>query len=130
MSDTLKKVMLVEDDEEIAFMTVVALQDFGGLEVRHCPSGHEALACFDEFAPQIVLMDVMMPGLDGPGTLESLRRKPSAKDVPVVFMTAKAQTHQQQEYLDLGAVAVIAKPFNPIELAERLNTIWHSARGD
>lgn len=127
MSSSLKKIMLVEDDEQIAFMTLIALQDIGNFEVLHCSGGQAALDAFDDFEPQIVLMDVMMPEMDGLETLKALRRNPRASDVPVVFMTAKVQTHQQQGYYDLGAVGVIAKPFDPITLSQQVSDLWQRA---
>ncbi|MFD2174718.1 response regulator [Rhodobacter lacus] len=128
MPDGLNKIMLVEDDAQIAFMTVMALEDLGGFEVMHCDNGQAALDNFDAFAPQIVLMDVMMPGIDGPETLKALRINPLARTVPVVFMTAKVQPHQQQGYFDLGAVGVIAKPFDPMTLSDRVVGLWQAAQ--
>ena len=127
MADDLKRVMLVEDDEHIAFVTVMSLEEIGGFEVRHFDGGQAALNGFDSFAPQIVLMDVMMPEMDGPETLSRLRQNPKAKDVPVVFMTAKAQTHEVKSYLEMGATGVIIKPFDPMTLCDHVRDFWTEA---
>lgn len=127
MAEELKRIMLVEDDEHIAFVTVMALEEIGGFEVRHFDGGQNALDGFDSFAPQIVLMDVMMPEMDGPETLSRLRQNPLAANVPVVFMTAKAQMHEQKGYLDLGATGIIVKPFDPMTLSDQVRSFWRSA---
>ncbi len=127
MAEQLKRIMLVEDDEHIAFVTVMSLEEVGGFEVRHFDGGQAALDGFDAFAPQIVLMDVMMPGMDGLETLTRLRQNPAAKTVPVVFMTAKAQMHEQKTYLELGAAGVIVKPFDPMTLSDQVKSFWQSA---
>jgi CheY-like chemotaxis protein len=93
--------------------------------VLACGSGAEALSRLEEFAPDLVLLDVMMPGMDGPATLEALRRLPSGA-VPVVFMTARVQAHEILQYREMGAVDVIAKPFDPMTLAETVQTLWRS----
>jgi len=126
MSEILKRILLVEDDEKIAFVAVMVLEEFGGFKVRHCDSGQKALECFDAFAPQLVLLDVMMPGMDGPETLRNLLQNPNAQHVPVVFLTAKAQKHEQKAYFDTGAVGVIVKPFDPMALSDQVRSYWHA----
>ena len=127
MADMLKRIMLVEDDEHIAFVTVMSLEEIGDFEVMHFDGGQAALDGFDSFAPQIVLMDVMMPGMDGPETLSRLRQNPKAKGIPVVFMTAKAQTHEVKAYLEMGAAGVIIKPFDPMTLSDHVRRFWTEA---
>jgi len=124
MSDKLEKLLYVEDDESIAEIVMMTLQELGGFEVLHCDGGQKALDAIVDYAPQLVLMDVMMPGMDGPETFARLRQLPGMQDVPVVFMTAKAQTHEQQSYLELGAVGVIVKPFDPMTLADQVRDMW------
>ena len=124
MSAALNRLLYVDDDPDIQTIASLALVDIGGLELLMCGSGREALARYKEFAPQLILLDVMMPGLDGPATLEALRRLPDWAATPVVFITAKVRSQERQRYLDLGAVEVIAKPFDPMALAEQLRAIW------
>jgi CheY-like chemotaxis protein len=83
-----------------------------------------ALAKVDDFAPDLILLDVMMPGMDGPATLAQLRKRPVSADTPVIFMTAKVQREEIDRFLALGAVAVIPKPFDPLTLADEVEAIW------
>ncbi|NKD87227.1 response regulator [Haematospirillum sp. 15-248] len=124
---TLQRVLYVEDDPDIQAIATLALVDVGGLKVTACSSGDEALSAFPSADPQIVLLDVMMPGMDGPGTLQALRKLPGGDRVPVAFMTAKVQSHEVARYLDMGAAGVISKPFDPMTLAEQVRTIWQRA---
>ncbi|WP_151704069.1 response regulator [Nitrincola alkalilacustris] len=120
----LQKLMYVEDDEDIQVIARLALQTVGGLGVEICSSGEEALARIDEIAPQMILLDVMMPGMDGPETLRHLRDLPEFADTPIAFMTAKVQPQEVQSFMKLGACAVIAKPFDPMTLAQEVRKIW------
>ncbi|PYQ63896.1 MAG: hypothetical protein DMF53_08965 [Acidobacteria bacterium] len=121
----LRRILFVEDDPDIQVVATMALESLGGFTVFPCGSGAEALSRFAEISPDLVLLDVMMPGMDGPATLTALRQLP-AGDVPVVFMTARVQAHEIARYREMGAVDVIAKPFDPMTLAETVQTIWRS----
>ena len=121
----LRRILFVEDDPDIQVVATMALESLGGFTVLACGSGAEALSRFDEFAPELVLLDVMMPGMDGPATLAALRQLPSG-GVPVVFMTARVQAHEIADYRGMGAVDVIAKPFDPMTLAATVQAIWRS----
>ena len=125
-SPDLRRILFVEDDPDIQVVATMALEALGGFSVTACGSGNEALARFPELAPDLVLLDVMMPGMDGLATLEALRRLPEAATVPVVFMTARVQDHETARYLELGAADVIAKPFNPMTLSDTVRSIWRS----
>ena len=76
--------------------------------------------------PDLVLLDVMMPGMDGPSTLQALRAIPSLAETPVIFMTAKAQAHEIEHYKALGALDVITKPFDPMQLSQQIHRIWNT----
>ncbi|GGO35737.1 response regulator [Deinococcus humi] len=131
MIEELRRVLLVEDDPDIQAVALIALEDIGGLQVQACDSGSEALERFAAFNPDLVLLDVMMPGMSGPETLAALRALPGGYRVPVVFMTAKVQKGEVQKYLELGAAGVIPKPFEPMTLADDLRglvQIHHSER--
>jgi len=120
----LQRVLCVEDEADIRTVVQIALLDLGGMQLEVCSSGPEALAAAPGFAPDLILLDVMMPGMDGPATLAALRALPSFRATPVVFMTAKAQSHEVARYRQLGALDVIVKPFDPMTLAETLRGIW------
>ena len=120
----LRRILLVEDELDIQTVARLALEDIGSFEVEVCGSGTEALEIVPRFQPELILLDVMMPEPDGPATLKALARNPETASMPVVFVTAKAQSHEVEEYLQLGAVDVIVKPFDPMTLADRIHEIW------
>jgi len=125
----LRKILYVEDEPDIQAIARLALETVGGLEVQICASGQEALDIAEAFDPDLVLLDVMMPGMDGPSTLAALRKLPSLADKPMVFMTAKVQPHEVLHYREIGAVEVIAKPFDPMTLAAQVREVWSSTQG-
>lgn len=120
----LTRILFVEDDPDIQVVAQLALEELGGFTVEVCESGEKALDVAPVFAPDLILLDVMMPGMDGPTTLKNLRNIPEIAATPAVFMTAKVQTHEVKDYKAMGAVDVIAKPFDPMQLSSLINTIW------
>lgn len=120
----LSRILMVEDEPDIQAVAQIALETVGGFQVEMCSSGKEALARVGPYAPDLILMDVMMPGLDGPSTLQSLRADPATAAFPVIFMTAKVQSHEIARFIDQGALGVIAKPFDPMTLASAIRTLW------
>jgi two-component system OmpR family response regulator len=120
----LQRILLVDDEADIRTVARLALEAVGGFEVHECASGFAAAAAIAEHAPQLVLMDVMMPGQDGMETLKVLRATPGLQQVPVVFMTAKVQPQEVALLRSLGAIDVIAKPFDPMTLAQAVRQIW------
>lgn len=120
----LQRILHVEDDPSISLVTRVTLQKLGGLEVLSCQSGAEALEKAVAYDPQLVLLDVMMPGMDGPATLAALRRQLDLSKVLVLFMTAKVQDAEIAHYRSLGAQDVIIKPFDPLTLVDQIQTQW------
>lgn len=127
MSD-LQRVMLIEDDDDIRSIALIALETVAGFTVKCCTSGAEGLAHVDDFKPDLILLDVMMPDLDGPATLKKLRANSNLDGVPVVFMTAKVRDDEIQEFLKLGALDVIRKPFDPMGLGQLVRAIWSRAK--
>ena len=127
MSNLLERVLYVEDDADIRAVGTFALEGVGGLTVRGCSSGDEAVASAAAFGPQLILLDVMMPGMDGPATLQALRALDATSATPVVFMTAKVQPAQVELYRSMGAVEVIPKPFDPMTLAGVIRAIYERA---
>lgn len=125
MSD-LQRILYVEDEADIREVAMVALEGVGGYTVKPCSSGDEALREAETFSPELILLDVMMPEMDGPSTLKALRELPSLSDVPVVFMTAKVQPAEIEYFKSLGACEVIPKPFDPMTLAEQVKAIYQA----
>jgi len=123
----LRKILMVEDDPDIQTVAAFALEAVGGFEVAVCSGGAEALTCVDDFAPDLVLLDVMMPAMDGPSLLRILRERPGTASLPVIFMTAKAQPSEVAAYKALGALGVVTKPFVPMTLSHTLVSIWSAA---
>lgn len=120
----LKKILYVEDEADIQAVARLALESVGGFEVHTCDNGQAALDSVIEFAPDLILLDVMMPGMDGPSTLKSLHEIPQAKDIPIIFMTAKVQAIEIAAYKEIGALDVIPKPFDPMKLSDQVTAIW------
>ena len=124
MPPPLSRILYVEDEPDIRFVAEMALQAVGGFTVITCASGEEALGAAPEARADLLLLDVMMPGMDGPGTLKALRALPATAHTPVIFMTAKVQAAEVAVYKALGALEVIAKPFDPMTLAAQIQRIW------
>lgn len=112
--------MLVDDEELIREVAEVSLVKVGGWEVLTASSGEEGLHMAVGEHPDAILLDVMMPGLDGPGTLARLKADPATATIPVVFLTAKVRQSEQQQWIDLGAAGVLVKPFDPMSLADQV----------
>ncbi|QYF95618.1 response regulator [Massilia sp. PAMC28688] len=120
----LKRILYVEDDPDIQMVAQMALEVVGGFTLRACSSGHEALQAAAGFAPDLILLDVMMPGLDGPATLARLRELEATATTPAIFMTAKVQPAEVTYFKSLGAAGVIAKPFDPMDLPQQVRRLW------
>ena len=124
MKHELKKILFVEDEPSLHTIIKYALEKRGGLIVKHCFSGKEALESAESFLPDLILLDVMMPEMDGIETFQRLRKIPTIGVTPIVFMTAKSQASELVQYQKLGALDIITKPFNAVLLADQLRDIW------
>lgn len=118
-----QRVLCIEDEIDIQNVAKLALEKLGGFEVKICSSGSQAIKEAEDFTPDIILLDVMMPGMDGPATLKALRSIKALAQTPVAFMTAKVQPSEIQYLKSLGAKEVIAKPFDPMTLPDRVREI-------
>ncbi len=125
----LQRVLYVEDEQDIRTVAKLALEMVGGFQVKICSSGEDAVREAVAFAPDMILLDVMMPGMDGPTTMQHLRGLPELAQVPVVFMTAKVQAAEIAQYKALGAKGVIPKPFDPMTLAAQVRALWETRDG-
>ncbi|GAB6038607.1 response regulator [Fundidesulfovibrio butyratiphilus] len=124
----LQRILMAEDENDIATVAKMALEMVGGFTVEVCSSGEEVLAGFERFKPDLVLLDVMMPGQDGPTTLAALRKLPGGASIPVVFMTAKVMPNEVEELMNLGVLGVVPKPFDPMALPDKIRELWNKAR--
>lgn len=124
--EELKRIMHIDDDDSIRMITSVTLESVGNFEVRSCESGFMALEQFEAFQPQVILMDVMMPEMDGPGTLEEFKKRFALDNIMVIFMTAKVQKEEIDHFKEIGGFDVIEKPFEPMALAETIKAHWET----
>jgi len=122
--ESLERILYVDDDPETRELVSLGLNQISGLSLMACDSGYQALAMIEDFNPQLILLDAMMPDMDGPATLQKIRQLDSFKHTPVLFITAIGQPDEVKPFIELGALDVIAKPFDPTTLADRLLQIW------
>lgn len=129
MVPELNKILMVEDEADIQIVAKLALESVGNFTVHMCSTGSDALAELPNFDPEIILLDVMMPGMDGPDTFKAIRQLDGYESVPIIFMTAKVMEADREHYRSLGAAGVIAKPFDPMALPDQIRKIWGQHHG-
>lgn len=122
---TLNKIIFVDDDEDLLQIAKYCLQDLKGAEIQFLSSGEEAIKQALISPPDLIILDVMMPKMDGIATLKTLQMLPSLSSVPVIFITARSQREELEEYQKLGIMGTITKPFDPLELAQIILSIWN-----
>lgn len=120
----LNKILHVDDDLDILVVSKMVLEELGGFVLEQSSSGAEALKTVALFKPELILLDAMMPEMSGIETLQELRKLPEFAYIPVVFMTAKAQPSELQEFMNAGAIATIIKPFDPVTMPNQIRDIW------
>jgi CheY-like chemotaxis protein len=111
-----RRILLIEDEAHIREIAQISLERAGGFEVLTAASGEEGVRLAARERPDAVLVDVMMPGMDGPATVQQLRRDDRTAAIPVVFLTAKIQPPERERLLSLGVAGIVPKPFDPLEL--------------
>ena len=119
----IKQVLLVDDDQNIRTLAQMGLEGLTDWKVELAASGAEAISKATAVKPDLIILDVMMPGMDGPTTLAELRKLEELSTIPVIFMTAKAQTHEVELYQKMGARGIITKPFDPMTLPDDIQGI-------
>ena len=124
MAPPLTRILMVDDDLDIQAVARLALEAVGGFTVITCSSGSAAIATVATFVPDLILLDVTMPDMDGPSTLKALRAIPQTAATPAIFVTARVQAHDIAWYQTLGVLDVIAKPFDPMTLSATIRSIW------
>lgn len=127
MDETLQKILYVEDEPDIREIAKLVLENVGGFDVEVVDGGQSALDMIEGFKPDMVLLDAMMPGMDGPTTFKEIRKRKSFAKTPIAFLTAKLMDKDIAAFLDLGAVGVIAKPFDPMTLSDQVRELWDKA---
>lgn len=118
----LKTILVVDDSDDTREIAKISLENVGGYEVQAVDSGELALAVYQRFSPDVVLLDVVMPGTSGLMTARELRELD--KDVRIIFLTGRAEREEVETYLAMGAIGVITKPFDAMKLSEGVENIW------
>ena len=118
-----KRVLVIDDEEDIREIARDSLEIMGGYEVLTANSGTEGLTDARAQQPDVILLDMMMPGMDGSATFQRLQDDATTRDIPVILLTAKVQASDQLRFAELGVAGVIAKPFDPISLASQVAQI-------
>lgn len=122
--EVLKRILHVDDDDDIRVITKMTLELVGHYDVRQYPSGEATLDDIGDFSPQLLLLDFMMPGMSGEELWRRLEGRPGFENVPVIFMTAKAEKSFAKNLVDAGALEVILKPFEPTQLCQQIEAAW------
>ena len=118
-----RRILIIDDEEDIREVAGLSLETVAGWEVVLADSGAQGLARAAEHQPDAVLLDVMMPGMDGPTTFRELRKNPITSHIPVILLTAKVQSSDQKRFADLGVEAVLFKPFDPLTLSDQISAV-------
>lgn len=121
------KVLIIDDEEDTRSIASMSLSILGGVDVVEADSGHDGLAKAEEEQPDVILLDMMMPSMDGSETLVALRNHEATKDIPVIFLTAKAMSSEIERLKRMGAIGVLTKPFDPTILATQVRKILDQA---
>lgn len=127
---TTRHILIIDDDDDIQAVAQLALQAVGGWNVSTAASGHEGLAKAINEQPDAILLDVMMPDMDGIATFQALQANPITRSIPVILMTAKTQAAEQRRFADLGVAAIITKPFKAMKLPAQIAEILDWGRAD
>jgi CheY-like chemotaxis protein len=117
-----KRVLIIDDEDDIREVAQASLEMMGGWEVITASSSEEGLGLAETEQPDAILLDVMLPDMDGPTTFQKLQEMPATRQIPVVLLTAKVQAADQRRFADLGVTAVLSKPFDPVALADQVAT--------
>jgi CheY-like chemotaxis protein len=118
-----KHILLVDDEDDIREVAGISLEAVGGWQVSSASSGREGIAKALAERPDAILLDVMMPDIDGPATFELLQEDPQTRDIPVILLTAKAQTADRRRFEELGVAGLLTKPFDPMALSDQVAAI-------
>jgi len=118
-----RRILIIDDEEDIRQVAALSLETVAGWEVMMANSGAQGLARAVDYQPDAILLDVMMPGMDGPSTFRELRKNPATAKIPVLLLTAKVQSTDQRRFADLGVEAVLFKPFDPLTLATQIASV-------
>lgn len=114
------RILIIDDEDDIREVAALSLETVAGWDVAVASSGAQGLVRAAEYNPDAILLDVMMPGMDGPTTFRELRKNPATAKIPVLLLTAKVQSSDQRRFADLGVDGVLFKPFDPLTLHQQI----------
>ncbi len=114
------RILIIDDEDDIREVAAMSLETVAGWEVMVASSGAQGILHAAQYQPDAILLDVMMPGMDGPTTFRALRGNPVTTHIPVLLLTAKVQTTDQRQFAGLGVEAVLVKPFDPLTLSSQI----------
>ena len=123
ISSVAHRILIIDDEDDIREVAALSLESVAGWDVVTANSGAQGLARAAECMPDAILLDVMMPGMDGPTTFRELRKNPLTARIPVLLLTAKVQANDQRRFADLGVEAVLFKPFDPLTLSNQIASV-------
>lgn len=123
----LKKILYAEDEKDVQTIVEISVWSTSNYEIKICDNGKILLDCVEDYQPDLILLDVMMPEMDGITTLKNLQANEKTKNIPVIFITAKAQTHEVKLFNKSGIIGVITKPFDPMLLCTTIKELWDKA---
>ena len=124
----IKKILLIDDDPDVRRIGLMSLRKLGGFEVLLAASGAEGLVMAEQLLPDLVLLDINMPGLDGMVTIAELKKSPMAKGIPVIFLTGARELLGPEKLLQVGAIGVIYKPLDPLRLPTQARELVEASR--
>lgn len=122
----LKKILYAEDEPDVQTIVELTIQTMSDYEIKICNNGKKLLECVEGYKPDLILLDVMMPEMDGPTTFKTLLDNENTQNIPVIFVTAKAQVHEVEKFKEIGSWGVITKPFKLMNLCDEIQEIWNN----
>lgn len=120
----LKKILYAEDEKDVQTIVEISVWSTSNYEIKICDNGKILLDSVEDYNPDLIMLDVMMPEMDGVTTLKNLQANEKTKNIPVIFITAKAQTNEVKLFNESGIIGVITKPFDPMSLCSTIKEIW------
>jgi len=129
MPDPLSHIMYVDDEPDMRMLFQAVLESEGNITVTLCERGDDAVDLALEHRPQMIILDVMMDGKDGPAVLRDMRREKDLSDTPVIFLTAKTEPEDIKALKDLGAAGILAKPFDMDTITGQVRALWEDSHG-
>ena len=120
----LRHILYVDDEPDMRMLVQLTLENMGSMKVTACESGFEAVEIAQNNAPQLILLDVLMPDMDGPAVLKEIMSNPKTANIPVIFLTGRSAADSVASYKEMGAKGVLAKPFDLVALPDQVRTLW------